>query len=90
MKNIWKKLKCAEKEIFNFLTNTLTPIISLLCVLAEILQLPTKVIQTLKNAEYWCWQAGGTKKNIDNFISEVDKVLQIEEEVDSLIKEDEE
>lgn len=76
MKKVWKKIKCAVKEIFNLLTNLCTPVMSALCVLAEALQLPTSVISALKKAEYWCWKACGTKDSIDKFIESVDDAIE--------------
>lgn len=76
MKTIWKKIKCAVKECFNLLTNLITPILSALCILAEVLQLPTGVIKALKSAEYWCWNACGTADDIGRFIEEVDKAVE--------------
>lgn len=75
IKTGWKKFKCAFKEIFNLLTNLITPIISALCLLAELLQLPTALIQNLKKAEYWCWNACGTSKHINQFVEDVDRAV---------------
>lgn len=71
----WKKIKCVFKEFLNLLTNLITPFMSALCLLAELLQLPTSLIQALKKAEYWCWNACGTSKHIDQFIEEVDNMI---------------
>lgn len=75
IKTVWKKIKCAAKECLNLLTNLITPLISALCLLAEVLQLPTNVIKALKKAEYWCWNACGTADDIENFIDTVDKAV---------------
>lgn len=76
LKTAWKKIKCAVKEFFNFLTNLLCPILSAICVVLELLNLPTSWIKTLKKLEYWCWNISGTKEIIDNFIDKVDEATQ--------------
>lgn len=75
LKTAWKKIKCAVKEIFNFLTNLVCPLLSALCILCELFNLPTSWIQGLKKAEYWCWQAAGTKEVIDDFIEQIDDAV---------------
>lgn len=75
LKTAWKKIKCAVKEVLNLITNLFTPVMSGLCVLAELLQLPTSVISALKRAEYWLWKACGTKDAINDFIDTVDKAV---------------
>ena len=82
LKTGWKKFKCAFKEVLNLLTNLLTPFVSALCLLAELLQLPTGVIQGLKKAEYWCWNACGTSKHIDQFVEQVDDMVDMTFEED--------
>ena len=80
MSKFWKKVKCAVKEIFNFLTNLLCPILSLVCALMEFFGLPTKAIQAVKKAEYWCWYAAGTKDTIDHFVDKVEDAIEKTEE----------
>lgn len=80
MSKFWKKVKCAVKEIFNFLTNLLCPVLSLVCALMEVFGLPTKAIQAVKKAEYWCWYAAGTKETIDNFVEKVEDAIEKTEE----------
>ena len=80
MSKFWKKVKCAVKEVFNFLTNLLCPILSLVCALMEVFGLPTKAIQAVKKAEYWCWYAAGTKDTIDNFVDKVEDAIEKTEE----------
>lgn len=80
MSKFWKKVKCAVREIFNFLTNLLCPILSLVCALMEVFGLPTKAIQAVKKAEYWCWYAAGTKETIDNFVEKVEDAIEKTEE----------
>ena len=76
LKTAWKKIKCAVKEIFNFLTNLICPVMSALCILAELLNLPTSWIKGLKKAEYWCWQVAGTKDAIENFVDKVEDAVE--------------
>jgi Holliday junction resolvase RusA-like endonuclease len=80
MSKFWKKVKCAAKEVFNFLTNLICPVLSLVCALMEVFQLPTKAIQAVKKAEYWCWKAAGTKDDIDNFLDKVEDAIEKTEE----------
>lgn len=75
IKTIWKKFKCVSKEALNLFTNLFTPVLSLFCLLAEALQLPSSFIKFLKKVEYWCWNASGTSKYIDDFIEQVDDVV---------------
>ena len=85
MSKFWKKLKCVVKEIFNFLTNLICPVLSLVCALMEAFNLPTKAIQAVKKAEYWCWYAAGTKDDIDHFLENVeDALIKTEENSDIL------
>lgn len=85
MSTFWKKIKCAVKEVFNFLTNLLCPVASLVCVLMELLQLPTPAIKAVKKVEYWLWYAAGTKEDIDNFVDSVeDAIIATEEGSDIL------
>lgn len=76
LKTAWKKIKCAAKEVLNIFTNLFCPVLALVCALAEVCQLPTSVIKALKKAEHWCWNACGTVDDIENFIEEVDKVIE--------------
>ena len=80
MSKFWKKVKCAVKEVFNFLTNLLCPVLSLVCALMEVFGLPTKAIQAVKKAEYWCWYAAGTKDTIDHFVDKVEDAIEKTEE----------
>lgn len=81
LKTAWKKIKCAVKEVFNFLTNLVCPVMAALCLVAELLNLPTAWIKVLKTVEYWCWNVAGTKEIIENFVDQVeDAVKQTTEE----------
>lgn len=79
-KKAWKKFVVFWKEIGNFFTNLLCPILSLIAACAELLQLPTKAIQGIKKAEYWAWNISGTKDVIDGFVDQVDDLVDKTEE----------
>jgi hypothetical protein len=91
MKNFWNKFKLFWKELGNILTNLLCPILSILCALAELLHLPTSVINALKKAEHWAFYASATKPMIDSIIESADKKLEDEkiefDEAVDLVKE---
>lgn len=76
LKTAWKKIKCAVKETFNFLTNLICPVLAALCILAELFNLPTAWIKGLKKAEYWCWQVAGTKDIIEDFVEQVEDAVE--------------
>lgn len=78
MKNFWNKFKLFWKELGNILTNLLCPILSILCALAELLHLPTSVINALKKAEHWAFYASATKPMIDAIIESTNKKLEDE------------
>jgi hypothetical protein len=75
-KKAWKKFMVFWREVGNFFTNLLCPILSILAATAELLQLPSNAIQALKKAEEWCYQACGTKKIIDGMVEGIDKVVE--------------
>ena len=77
-KKAWKKFVVFWKEIGNFFTNLLCPLLSLVAALAEVLQLPTNVIQGIKKAEYWAWNASGTKDAIDKIVDKADEIIEKE------------
>lgn len=72
MKNYWKKFKTFWKEIGNLLTNVACPFLSIAAAILEIFNAPTHWIQGVKKAEYWCWNACGTKEAIDKIVDAVD------------------
>lgn len=76
LKRALKKIKCAVREVFNLLTNALCPIISAICVIAEVFQLPAKAIRGIKKAEYWLWKLCGTKEKIDEMIDKIDNTIE--------------
>lgn len=80
MKKIWSKVKLFVREVGNFLTNLLCPVISAITAGMELCQLPMKWIEFMKKAEYWCWQACGTKDTIDKIIDKVDEVIEEEQQ----------
>ena len=75
MKKFWEKFKIFWKELGNVLTNLLCPVMSILCAGAELLQLPTSVIQTLKKIEVWLFFACGTQKSLNALEDITDKAL---------------
>lgn len=75
-KKAWKKFVVFWKEIGNFFTNLLCPILSLVAACAELLQLPTKAIQGIKKAEHWAWYISGTKDVIDDLVDKVDDLVE--------------
>lgn len=75
MKKFWSKFKLFWKELGNFLTNLLCPVVSALASGAALLQLPAGVIQFLKKVEYWCFYACSTKPVIDELVEKVDEVI---------------
>lgn len=88
MVKVWKKIKTAVKEVFNLLTNLLCPVMSAICVIMEVFQLPAGAIQAVKNAEYWCWKVAGTKTNIDDLLEKVDDAVEKTEAGHNQIKND--
>ena len=76
MKKFWSKFKIFWRELGNFLTNLLCPILSILCSAAELLHLPDSVIKALKKAEHWAFYACGTKEIIDSLVDSTDKRLE--------------
>lgn len=75
MKNYWKKFKTFWKEIGNLLTNVACPFLSIANALLELFGAPITWIQMVKKAEYWCWQACGTKEEIDRIVEGVDEII---------------
>lgn len=75
MKIYWKKFKMFWRELGNLLTNVLCPLLAVIAAMLEIFGAPIAWINGVKKAEYWCWNASGTKKKIDNIIEEIDKVV---------------
>lgn len=75
MKKYWAKFKIFWKELGNILTNLACPFLSILAAILEIFNMPTSWIQNVKKVEYWCWEAYGTKKELDKIIQRADDVL---------------
>lgn len=73
---VWNKLKLFVKELFNFVTNLIVPLISILTAIAEVLQLPIGFIKGLKTTEYWLFNFAATKPVIDNIIVVIDKEVE--------------
>lgn len=75
MKTYWKKFKMFWREIGNLLTNVLCPLLATVAAILEIFGAPITWINGIKKAEYWCWNACGTKEKIDAVIEGIDKVV---------------
>lgn len=75
MKTYWKKFKLFWKELGNIFTNMLCPLLSTIVAILEIFGLPISWINAVKQAEYWCWNACGTKEKIDSIINDADLII---------------
>lgn len=73
MKTYWKKFKAFWKELGNLLTNIACPFLSVGVAILEIFGAPSSWIKNVKKAEYWCWQACGTKEIIDDIVEVIDE-----------------
>lgn len=80
MSKVWKKIKCAVREFFNILTNLCCPVLAAVCLVMEVLQLPTKAIEAVKKLEHLCWNVSGTQDTIKNFVDQVDVAIEKTEE----------
>lgn len=89
MKKYWKKLKAFWFELGNLLTNIACPFLSIAVAILEIANAPVSWIQGVKKAEYWCWNACGTKEKIDNIVEQLDDVVDKLDESDLFDKEGE-
>lgn len=72
----WSKIKLFWKEVGNLLTNVLCPLLGILTAIFEVVGAPINWIQSLKKAEYWCWNACGTKEDIDSIIDAADEIVE--------------
>lgn len=75
MKTYWKKFKAFWKELGNLLTNVACPLLATVAAVLEVFGAPANWIQGVKKAEYWCWNASGTKEKIDEIVDGIDKVV---------------
>lgn len=75
MKKYWEKFKIFWKELGNILTNLACPLLAIVTSLLELFGAPISWINGVKKAEYWCWNACGTKKEIDKIVEGVDKII---------------
>ena len=82
MKKYWKKLKAFWFELGNLLTNIACPFLSIAAALLEVANAPVSWIQGVKKAEYWCWNACGTKEKIDDIVEKLDDVVDAIDEID--------
>lgn len=76
MKTYWEKFKLFWRELGNVFTNILCPLLSAIVAILEIFGLPISWINSVKQAEYWCWNACGTKNKIDSIIDVADKIVE--------------
>jgi len=67
-KKIKDRILLFIKEIGNFLTNLLIPLIGLILIVVEVLPIPIKYISFLKTIEYWLFYAAGTAEKINENI----------------------
>lgn len=75
MKKYWKKFKTFWFELGNLFTNALCPFLSAIAAILELFNAPTGWTQNVKKAEYWCWNACGTKEKIDNIVEQIDDIV---------------
>lgn len=75
MKKVFKRVRLFLKEILNFITNILVPIVSVVISILEVLPVPSTWIKLMKVLEYWLFYAFGTAKDIDKAIEENEKKL---------------
>lgn len=83
MKNYWKKFKIFWKELGNILTNFACPFLAIVASLLEVFGAPVSWAQAVKKAEYYCWQACGTKKELDKIVDSLDNIVNKEEEYEN-------
>lgn len=76
MKKVWTKIKLFMREMLNLLTNLFCPVVSAICALMELFQLPTSAINAVKNVEHWFWNIAGTKDKIEEIIDKVDDAVE--------------
>ena len=69
-KKIKDRVVLIVKEIGNFITNLLLPLVGLIIIVLEALPVPKKYIKLLKTIEYWLFYASGTAKKIDENIKD--------------------
>ena len=84
MKKFWAKFKLFWRELGNVLTNVLCPFVAILAAIMEVCQLPISWVQGVKKFEYYCWEACGTKKELDKIVEQVDPVVDV---IDKVIEE---
>lgn len=75
----WEKIKIVLREIGNIATNVACPLISILIVICQTLDVPIGVISALKKAEYWCFYASATLEKIKEATEKIDEIIPKEE-----------
>ena len=66
MEKVINRLKLIGKEILNFLTNIVIPLIPILMIILELFGAKKDVLEKVKKLEYALFEICGTKKDIDN------------------------
>ena len=66
MEKVINRLKLIGKEILNFLTNIVIPLIPILMIILELFGAKKEVLEKFKKLEYALFEICGTKKDIDN------------------------
>lgn len=66
MEKVINRLKLIGREILNFLTNIVIPLIPILMIILELCGAKKEVLEKVKKWEYALFEICGTKKNIDN------------------------
>lgn len=68
MQKFTERLKLIGKEVLNFITNILCPLISVVMVILEIFGVPASVLDVVKKVEYALFYLSGTKEDIEKTI----------------------
>ena len=72
---IGRKITWFFRELVNLVGNLFVPVASVLVATAELLQLPAKLIESLKKMEYWLFKIGGTLPIIQQATKTIDKAI---------------
>lgn len=72
---LWTKIKIFFKELLNIATNVACPILSALCAIAELCQLPGTVIEGIKKVEYKAFEVCGTAKQIAEYVENTEQQI---------------
>ena len=75
MKKILKRISFFLKELLNFLTDVLVPLVSLIAAILQLLPVPLKWVHTVKKIENWLYYAKGTGDKIKEEVDKIEKDL---------------